>query len=44
MMKNKYYQKRDGCPFKVHPASNGMKDAFTLVELLAPLETYQRQI
>jgi prepilin-type N-terminal cleavage/methylation domain-containing protein len=34
MMRNKYYQKKDGCPFKVHPVSNGMKDAFTLVELL----------
>jgi prepilin-type N-terminal cleavage/methylation domain-containing protein len=34
MTKNKFGKQRDGCPFKVHPVSNGMKDAFTLVELL----------
>jgi prepilin-type N-terminal cleavage/methylation domain-containing protein len=34
MMTNKYFQKVGGCPFKVHPISNGMKGAFTLVELL----------
>jgi prepilin-type N-terminal cleavage/methylation domain-containing protein len=34
MTKNSFYRKEDGCPFKVHPVSNGMKGAFTLVELL----------
>jgi hypothetical protein len=30
MMKNKFFPAKDGCPFKVHPVSNGINSAFAI--------------